>query len=117
MRNLSELQNRYHFIIDIEYLEFKSKLSFNYEKYVLTLKNDMKLFVTEFISQSERKYSFHLQNRENELIQRWDNSPHHPKIDTFPHHTHVGKEVLPLTAISFDDIMKVILEKYFQTEL
>jgi Family of unknown function (DUF6516) len=26
------------------------------------------------------------------LRRRWDSSPHHPKVSTFPHHCHVGSE-------------------------
>jgi hypothetical protein len=26
------------------------------------------------------------------LRRRWDNTPHHPNLDGFPHHCHVGQE-------------------------
>lgn len=26
----------------------------------------------------------------------WDNRPHHPEVETHPHHRHVGGEILPL---------------------
>ena len=29
----------------------------------------------------------------DELIHRWDNTPHHPDIATFPHHQHIGNEL------------------------
>jgi hypothetical protein len=38
------------------------------------------------------KYRFHWQNKEGNLIKRWDNAKHHPEIDTFPHHMHDGSE-------------------------
>lgn len=38
------------------------------------------------------KYSFHWQRADGSLIRRWDNAPHHPEIDTFPHHVHDGDE-------------------------
>lgn len=34
------------------------------------------------------RYSFHLQNKNDELIFRWDNAPHHPELDNFPYHLH-----------------------------
>lgn len=38
------------------------------------------------------KYRFHWQDREGKLIKRWDNARHHPEIDTFPHHLHIGSD-------------------------
>jgi len=26
----------------------------------------------------------------------WDNRPHHPEIQTYPHHRHLGEEIYPL---------------------
>lgn len=36
------------------------------------------------------------------LRRRWDNTPHHPEVTTFPHHCHVEDEanVLPSATIS-----------------
>jgi hypothetical protein len=47
-----------------------------------------------------RKYSFHWQDFQGQLIQRWDNSTHHHHIATFPFHRHspVGiEESEPMT--------------------
>lgn len=38
------------------------------------------------------KYRYHWQTGSGKLIKRWDNAPHHPEIDTFPHHLHDGSE-------------------------
>jgi hypothetical protein len=27
------------------------------------------------------------------MIVRWDNAPHHPEIQSFPHHKHVGRTI------------------------
>jgi Family of unknown function (DUF6516) len=37
-------------------------------------------------------YSFHLQDALGECVFRYDNSPHHPELPTFPHHKHVGSQ-------------------------
>ncbi|MEN8217328.1 MAG: DUF6516 family protein [Pseudomonadota bacterium] len=34
------------------------------------------------------KYSFHWQDAQGKLKQRWDNAPHHPELPNFPHHVH-----------------------------
>jgi hypothetical protein len=36
------------------------------------------------------KYSFQWQAADGNLVKRWDNAPHHPKIATHPHHLHDG---------------------------
>jgi hypothetical protein len=38
------------------------------------------------------KYRHHWQDRHGRLLKRWDNAPHYPAIDTFPHHLHDGAE-------------------------
>lgn len=34
------------------------------------------------------------------LIKRWDNAPHHPELDTFPHHLHEGDRVVSHSALN-----------------
>jgi hypothetical protein len=40
-------------------------------------------------------YRYHLQDGENRLLFRYDNTPHFPDVDTFPHHKHLQNEVMP----------------------
>ena len=39
-------------------------------------------------------YRYHFQNNRNVLIFRYDNTPHFPNIDSFPHHKHSSKDVI-----------------------
>jgi len=41
------------------------------------------------------KYRFHLMAVNDEMVFRYDNSPHHPEISTYPHHKHVKGEEVP----------------------
>jgi hypothetical protein len=34
------------------------------------------------------KYSFHWQDCQSKLYQRWDNAPHYPTLPNAPHHVH-----------------------------
>ncbi len=36
------------------------------------------------------RYVYHYQQSDGILIFRYDNVPHHPEIETHPHHKHVG---------------------------
>jgi Family of unknown function (DUF6516) len=39
-------------------------------------------------------YRYHFQDERNELIFRYDNTPHFPGLNTFPHHKHLQAGVL-----------------------
>jgi hypothetical protein len=38
-------------------------------------------------------YRYHCQDNENNLVFRYDNTPHFPELKTFPHHKHLSEEV------------------------
>jgi len=52
-------------------------------------------------------YRYHFQNSENNLVFRYDNTPHFPEINTFPHHKHLEDNVV---AVDKPSILKVIEE-------
>jgi len=60
-------------------------------------------------------YSYHFQNKENQLIFRYDNTPHYPKIETFPNHKHlpvkVIKSVKPFLVNVVKEIKAIIAEQ------
>ena len=39
------------------------------------------------------KYSYYWLDEANQLIAGWDNAPHHPEIETHPHHLHTSGNV------------------------
>lgn len=38
------------------------------------------------------EYRFHWQDKDANLIMRWDNAKHHQTLKTFPYHIHMGKD-------------------------
>lgn len=74
--------------------DFSKKNKYIFELKVV-LKNETKLENREAITLIndiiKRNYKYQWMRSDNSLIVRWDNAPHHPSIDTFPHHMHVGK--------------------------
>jgi hypothetical protein len=40
-----------------------------------------------------RRYSFHVFHRD-QMVVRWDNTPHYPTLRGFPNHKHEGKSVV-----------------------
>ena len=66
--------------------------------------NGWKLHVWEHITPSIRRYAYHV-SKSSELVIRWDNAPHHRKINTFPHHKHVKEAVLESKEVVLEEIL------------
>jgi len=39
-------------------------------------------------------YRYHFQGSQNNLIFRYDNTPHFPDLESFPHHKHLSNDVV-----------------------
>jgi len=66
----------------------------------------------EFVNTAVRpvqrySYSFHYQ-KEDQLVFRYDDTPHHPELPTFPHHKHNGQKVIDSIAPSLQDVLHEI---------
>jgi len=60
------------------------------------------------------KYRHHWQDGAGHLVKRWDNAPHHPQLNTFPHHLHQGaaNRVVDHPPVNGLDTLRCILESY-----
>ncbi|MFQ5675055.1 MAG: DUF6516 family protein [bacterium] len=56
----------------------------------------------------ERKYSFHWQDAQEQLISRWDNAEHHKHIETFPFHLHIPKGLKESRPMTLDKVLEHI---------
>ena len=56
---------------------------------------------------SKIDYRYHFQDENNQLIFRYDSTPHFPNIASFPHHKHLSDEVV---ATEQPDIFEVLQE-------
>ena len=71
--------------------------------------NNSELHVREYLDTDHRKYSFHWQSSNGDLIIRWDNAPHFHNLITFPHHKHLASgEVIESYDISLEEILGFI---------
>jgi hypothetical protein len=59
------------------------------------------------IGREKPKYRFHLKNKDDKMIFRYDNAPHHD-ISTFPHHKHVPGRIKPSKEVGLIDVLKEI---------
>lgn len=55
-----------------------------------------------------RKYRFHWQTREGNMIARWDDAPHFTNITTFPDHKHIPVGVVPSKQRRLRDVIEEI---------
>jgi len=55
----------------------------------------------------KKKYKYHFQKHNGEIIFRYDNAPHHQNIATYPHHKHIGLEI---TESIEPDIIQILIE-------
>lgn len=72
-------------------------------------KNSSSLYTKDYLFiDGKRKYSYHWQDANGRLITRWDNSPHHKELSTFPHHRHLPEGVADSKERTVKDILTVI---------
>jgi hypothetical protein len=74
----------------------RSTLVDGYLRARLALANGSQLEFSEYMQQSSAgeivviTYSYHWTDANNQLITRWDNTPHFPDLPGFPDHMHDG---------------------------
>ena len=122
LHRLDELLSAHAFVQGVEIVrrsirdtEFEKVLHYRYR--VLLANGDL-VEMTERVLEVQgslevSKYRHHWQDRHSQLIKRWDNAPHYPAIDTFPHHLHDGAEdhVVRHASTSGLEVLQHILEE------
>jgi hypothetical protein len=70
---------------------------------------DFALFVVESESQLLiDKYRFHYMDTDGRMLFRYDNAPHHPDIDSHPHHKHTPEKITSTSVVFISDILNEI---------
>ena len=70
---------------------------------------EIAIFATEFRKiLSIEKYRLNYMSSTGQTLFRYDNAPHHPEIDTYPHHKHTSDKIAPSTMPSLKDILNEI---------
>ena len=55
-------------------------------------------------------YRYHFQDKDNNLIFRYDNTPHFPGLKTFPNHKHLRDNVIDAKRPSVPEVLKEVSE-------
>ena len=108
LKTLELLKNK--LVEGYEIIDFKQGEDFYYLKLKAVLIDRSELHIREYVSDKEYLYSYHWQDENGSLRIRWDNSPHHKHIKTFPHHKHTPK-IEESEEVSLEDVLGVIEKK------
>ncbi len=54
------------------------------------------------------KYRLHYMTAKGKMLFRYDNAPHHPEMDSYPHHKHTPDKVIPSKMPSLKNILNEI---------
>jgi len=80
-------------ILETSLLKDKRSLHIGIIEGGLIFTDESVLHFIEFVNVKETaevyKYSYHYQDRNGNLIFRYDMAPHHREVETFPHHKHI----------------------------
>lgn len=90
------------------------KIEDEYMKIIIYLSDDTTLRVTEeWDGDRLVHYSCYWLTPDNQLKVGWDNSPHHKKLENFPHHKHVGRRENRQTSFEtcLEDVMEAIISE------
>ena len=90
-------------------LDFKTGETFYFLRIKAEIVDGSVLHIREYISIDNSLYSYHWQNEDGSLRVRWDNSPHHKSLQTFPHHKHIP-ELVVSEEVSIEDVIRAIKE-------
>ena len=66
---------------------------------------------TEWFSTFKFRYRFHYMDRGKSLIARWDSSPHHKEINTFPFHLHRPFGIEESKPLRLMDVLDIVALK------
>lgn len=55
-------------------------------------------------------YRYHFQDEQNELIFRYDSTPHFPNLPNFPHHKHLPDNVIMAEKPAIPKVLQEVIE-------
>jgi hypothetical protein len=114
IETVKELITSYNDIIAIAELEeFEVTFNEGFIRGIVVFIDGSRLHFLEYIGiinniSIKLKYRYHYEDAEGNMIFRYDNAPHHRNIATFPHHKHVGNNVLPSREPSLSTVLEEV---------
>lgn len=96
--------------IDLEFDFTVVDLDRGYWKGTVKFRDGSDLHLFEYVVITEGKseiqdYRYHFQDRDENLVFRHDNAPHHPELETHPHHLHKPGKLKPSEKPDLKDVL------------
>lgn len=110
----AELFARYaRLVVNIESEDFQRREGLELYKAKLILADGSNLRVSEvWLDGKLTKYAYYWLDEQNQVMQGWDNAPHHPRVESHPHHSHQEQEILESTVRSLDDVLELLNDEF-----
>ncbi|MBK6328479.1 MAG: hypothetical protein IPF56_21460 [Chloroflexi bacterium] len=113
---LADLQAHPDLVVHILRYEHQVRNTIEQFKAVAQLVDGSRLHANEvWIAGELQKYAYYWLTPTDNVIRGWDNAPHHPEVETFPHHMHHSGAVYSSTIRSFQDIL-ILLDRSINRE-
>ncbi len=111
---IPEILKQHPLITAINHFTHRLDGSVEQFKAEVQLVDGSRLYINEvYIDGKWRKYAYYRLTPGEEILQGWDNAPHHPEITSYPHHLHQQGLVQPSSVRSLDDVL-ALLEVHLQ---
>ncbi len=116
IERLRRLLREYRDIISsVESMEIRATGKLTILRMKLVLIDGSKVYVREIWRRGRLlDYSYWWLDINDELMEGWDNSPHHPEIKTYPHHKHTPEGVKELHNPSLSNFLETIRKRILQ---
>ncbi len=109
---LSQLQARSKLVVAITKYEHRLSGSVEQFKAIAQLVDGSRLHLNEvWLDGQLHKYAYYWLMPADEVIQGWDNAPHHSEVNTYPHHVHIVGDVHSSQVRSLADVLDILEQK------
>ena len=109
---LSQLQSRSTLVVVVVKYEHRLSGSVEQFKAIAHLIDGSQLHLNEVWLDSQlHKYAYYWLTPTGEVIQGWDNAPHHPQVNTYPHHSHTAGGIQPSQIRLLADVLDLLEQR------
>jgi len=106
---LAELRSHSRLVQNVPHFEHRINGDVEQFKAQVLLRDGSRLHINEvWLDGNLHKYAYYWLTAASDLLQGWDNAPHHPHVSTHPHHTHTSDGVTESTIHSLSEVLSVL---------
>jgi hypothetical protein len=106
---LADLQSYSQLIREIVSYDHRINGAVAQHKAIARLADGSNLHINEVWIEGElRKYAYYQVTPTGDVVQGWDNAPHHPGVNTYPHHHHAAGAVEASAVRSLKDVLELL---------